>query len=101
LNSAYSIQKTNDGGYILAGVKDFNVMNVMPFTATSDAYILKLNSIGNEVWERTYSKGELSAAYSIQKTNDGGYIVGGTTKESSDELGNAYVLKLDQLGQIN
>ncbi|MEN6590344.1 MAG: hypothetical protein ABFC76_03245 [Fervidobacterium sp.] len=101
LNSAYSIQKTNDGGYILAGVKNFKVTSVMPFTATSDAYILKLNSTGNEVWERTYSKGELSAAYSIQKTNDGGYIVGGTTKESSDELGNAYVLKLDQLGQIN
>ena len=101
LNSAYSIQKTDGGDYILAGVKNFRATNIKPATVTGDAYILKLNPMGNKIWERTYSMGELSEAFSIHKTNDGGYIVGGTTKESCDDPGNAYVLKLDQLGRIN
>lgn len=101
LNSAYSIQKTDKGGYIIAGVKNFRATNIKPFTVTGDAYILKLDSNGNNLWERTYGMGELSEAFSIHKTNDGGYIVGGTTKKSGDGPGNAYVLKLDQLGRIN
>jgi len=101
MNSAYSIQKTKDGGYILAGVKDLEVTSIIPFIATGATYILKLNSDGNKIWERSYSEGELTAAYSVRQTSDGGYIVGGMLKQASDDPSDAYVLKLDQQGQIN
>jgi len=101
MNSAYSIQKTKDGGYILAGVKDFQLLSLIPFSATGDAYVLKLDPNGNKVWERSYSEGELTAAYSVRQTSDGGYIVGGMLKQESNDPSDAYVLKLDQQGQIN
>jgi len=89
---AYSIQQTSDGGYIVAGVtKSFGA-------GFSDIWILKLNSAGDIEWQKTYGGGFSDGAYSIQQTNDGGYIVAGYTPALGGY--NIWVLKLSSDGDI-
>ena len=66
---ASSIQQTADGGYIVAGES-------LSFGAGGhDVWILKLDGGGDIQWQKTYGGTESDEAYSIQQTNDGGYIV--------------------------
>jgi uncharacterized delta-60 repeat protein len=83
----HSIQRTADGGYIVAG-------STSSFGAgASDAWVFKINSIGNVVWQKAYGASSADDVYSIQQTADGGYIVAGSTY-SFGGIG-AWVLKLD------
>jgi hypothetical protein len=79
----YSLQKTYDGGYIIAGFTyNFNSL-------ISDAYFIKTNSMGIKQWSKTYSYG---VARSILQTSDGGYISTGGID------GHVFLLKMDSVG---
>ncbi|HOQ40080.1 MAG TPA: Ig-like domain-containing protein [Fervidobacterium sp.] len=91
---AYSIQQTEDGGYIVAGYTYSFDAGII------DVYILKLDADGGLVWQKTYGGTSIDVAYSIQQTNDGGYIVVGNTQSSGAGNDNVYVLKLDSNGNL-
>jgi len=91
---AYSIQQTTDGGYIVAGyTNSFG-------SGGYDVYILKLNSNGTLVWQKTFGGGLDDKAYSIQKTTDGGYIVAGYTNSFGSGGYDVYVLKINSDGSL-
>jgi len=91
---AYSIQQTTDGGYIVAGYTwSFG-------SGGCDVYILKLNSNGTLVWQKTFGGGLDDFAYSIQQTTDGGYIVAGSTNSFGAGGYDVYVLKLNSDGSL-
>ena len=91
---AGSIQQTSDGGYIVAGVTG-------SFGACDwDVWVLKLNDSGNVEWQKTYGGSDLDGAWSIQQTDDGGYIVAGGTDSFRAGDWNVWVLKLDEDGDI-
>jgi len=86
---AFSIQKTTDGGYIVAGVtKSFGAGNY-------DAYVLKLNSDGSLAWQKTLGGNGDDVAYFIQQTTDDGYIAAGATTSFGAGGYDVYILKLD------
>ncbi|MGD8536072.1 MAG: hypothetical protein PVF66_09520, partial [Candidatus Aminicenantes bacterium] len=93
---AYSIQQTADGGYIVAGTtKSFDDV----YYEDGDIWVLKLASDGTVEWQKTYGKYDQyneDEVYSIQQTNDGGYIVVGHYSLSYD----SWILKLSSSGDI-
>lgn len=98
--AVYSIQQTQDGGYIAAGVLGRNGTESPTGRQTSDAYLLKLDSDGNVTWEKTIGAGKGSIAHDVQQTRDGGYIVAGVTMDYFD-LGtdwDVYLVKTDGSG---
>ena len=96
---AYSIQQTNDGGYIVAGETD--PFNVDP-NLDSDFWVLKLDSAGNVEWQNAYGIFFWwDWASSIQQTNDGGYIVAGPSVSVGGYWFHSLVLKLDSNGNID
>lgn len=92
---ARSIQQTLDGGYILASYSDSFGDN------TTDLWILKLDQNGNVTWEKTYGASETDIVRSIQQTSDEGYILAGRTQFVSGNNADAWVLKLDSIGDIS
>ena len=93
LDNISSIQKTSDGGYIMAG-------NTYSFgTGDCDAWVLKLDGSGNVSWQKTYGGSDWDEAVAILQTADGGYILAGDT--SSFNNGALWVLKLDGSGNIS
>jgi len=90
--TAYAIQETSDGGYIVAGYTHF-------FGAsTSDTWILKLTSEGDIEWQHIYGGTGDDVAYSVQETSEGGYIVAGSTQYLGDQDHDFWVLKLTSTG---
>ena len=91
---AYSIQQTADGGYILAGETRSSGVG------ENDLWVLKLNSIGNIQWQKTYGGEFDECGYSVQQTSDGGYILAGKTSSFGAGGDDFWVLKLDPSGNI-
>ena len=72
-DSTASIGNTTDGGYVVAG-------NTRSFGAGSDdAWVIRLDSSGSILWQKTYGNSNGDHARSIQQTSDGGYVVAGDT----------------------
>ncbi len=90
---ANSIQQTSDGGFIVAGA------TYSKGAGEEDAWVLRLNTNGNLLWDKTFGGKGDDWAKSIQQTTDGGYIVAGETSKNADSS-NAWVFKLDYKGDI-
>jgi predicted secreted protein len=89
---ATSIQRTSDGGYIIAGrTRSFGA-------GDHDLWILKLDASGNVQWQKTYGGSSADQGGNIQQTPDGGYIVAGITESPGGE--DIWVLKLDASGNV-
>jgi uncharacterized delta-60 repeat protein len=89
---AYSVRQTTDGGYIIAG-------ETMSFGAGAyDMYLVKTNEFGDTLWTRTYGGSSWDAAYSVQQTADGGYIVAGYTSSFGAGERDFYLVKTNNQG---
>jgi len=91
-DTAYSIQQTSDGGYIVAGVtRSYS-------HGENDFSIYKLDSSGNKVWFKHYGGTSYDGAHSVRQTSDGSYIMAGYTQSytyGNDDFG---IYKLDSSG---
>ncbi|HKR06488.1 MAG TPA: T9SS type A sorting domain-containing protein [Bacteroidia bacterium] len=76
----FSIQQTNDGGYILGGHSWSNISGDKTENScnnTFDYWIVKTDATGNIQWQKTIGGNSADYLRSIQQTADGGYILGG------------------------
>ena len=79
--SASSVQQTLDGGYIIAGRRvPQNCIDgwCEYYLCESDAYLIRTDANGNEVWSKTFIGNHRDWASSVQQTSDGGYITAGS-----------------------
>jgi hypothetical protein len=90
----YAGLQTDDGNYVVLG-------NTYSFgSGDFDIYLLKLNSVGDTIWTRTYGGDSTEYGYDIQKTADGGYILVGSTRSMGYGKRDVYLVKTDSLGAI-
>ncbi len=69
----------------------------------SDAWLLKLDTLGNISWEQSYGGVDFDIARSVEQTSDGGYIVAGDTWHAASGTtvnSDMVVLKLNSDGSI-
>jgi hypothetical protein len=93
-DEAFSVQETTDNGFIIAGYTDKDEEEGCDF------WIVKINSLGEHQWSQNYDRGMYDEAYSIQETEDEGFIVAGYTKVSDLDLGDSWIIKLDSNGAV-
>jgi hypothetical protein len=79
----YSVEQTNDGGYILGG-------------SNSNPYFIKVNEFGDTVWTKTYVWSFGGYISSIHQTSNGEYISSGIGGGGNPAL----VIKLDSVGNL-
>jgi hypothetical protein len=101
-----SIIKTSDNGFAIVGHTFSNDGDILQNQGNADAWIVKISNTGTIVWQKTYGGSEGDYLYSIQQTNDGGYITCGQTESSDGNLSSnhgitdAWIMKLNPLGEI-
>ncbi len=74
-----SIIQTKEGGYILAGSSDSNMSGdkTQVSQGSTDYWIVKTDASGTKLWDRRFGGNSQEELRFIQKTNEGGYILGG------------------------
>ncbi|MEO0126628.1 MAG: hypothetical protein ABIL44_02620 [candidate division WOR-3 bacterium] len=88
----YSITKSLDNCYVIVGAtKSYGAGGY-------DVYLIKIDTTGGIVWEKTYGGGLDDYGYSVKTTTDGGFIITGTTKSFGDDNGDVYLIKTDNQG---
>lgn len=86
--------QTSDGGYLIAGITN-------SFGGGGyDGYVAKIDEEGNLLWEHAYGGSDWDFINSISNTPDGGSIVAGQTYSNGSGGGDAWVLKLDDVGTV-
>ncbi len=108
--SARDIVQTSDGGYIVAGETNSTDGGVVAgYGGTKDIWILKLNALGNLVWQKRYGGNGLDIANHIHLLNDGSfYLLASSSSNDGNITGNhgtggytdAVVMKLDGSGNL-
>ena len=87
-----SVQQTSDGGFVLAG-STFNVSS-----NERDMRLLKVDSIGIEVWSVAYGGAGDDKANAVQQTSDGGFVLAGSTSSFGSGGSDMYLVQVDSLG---
>lgn len=105
-DDAFCIEKTLDGGYIVAGQSNSNNGDVTGNHGYGDYWIVKLNNNGSIQWQKSYGGSNYDFINSIQQTSDGGFITAGNSySKNGDVDGNkgsddAWIVKLGSTGNI-
>ncbi len=106
---AYSIQQTADGGFIVGGATASNNGDVTGNHGLNDCWILRLNSGGDLIWQKSFGGSSNDIAYAIQETADGGFIFAGISYSNDGDVSghhgsssssDYWVVKLDSSGNL-
>jgi Secretion system C-terminal sorting domain len=110
--------QTTDGGFLLGGYTatditypDANFLTKKDSygNKTTDFWIFKIDANGNTLWSKNFGGNKEDLLEKIEKTSDGGYLLGGTTNsvlsfdvsESGSSINNYmdyWIVKIDQNG---
>ena len=83
------VQQTEDGGYIITGWTN------SVGAGSNDVWLIRTNAYGDTLWTKTIGGGSPDASFSIQQTEDGGYIIIGWTNSFGVGNGDVWLIKLD------
>jgi len=93
-DQAYSLVKTSDGGYAIAG-------NTWSFGAgDTDFWLVKTDESGNMEWNQTYGGAGYDSASSLVRTSDEGFALAGQTESFGAGLGDFLLVKTDEIGNM-
>ncbi len=105
-----TVSITSDGGYLLGGPSNSFISGdkTENCKGCSDHWIVKLDSLGNILWQHTIGGSNADFLVSIEQTSDGGYVLGGLSASniSGDKTENSigyldyWIVKTDSLGNI-
>jgi hypothetical protein len=103
-----ALELTSDGGYILGGYSSSDISGDKTGSnrGSYDYWVVKLDASGIKEWDKTLGGTEADALACLKQTPDGGYILGGSSPSSRNDVksenskGNVdyWVVKLDSLG---
>ncbi len=96
---AQSIQKTSDGGYVIAGVTSVASAESVDYHGSLDGFVVKLNSNYETEWSRCYGTAGTEKIWEIKQTLDGGYVFTGT-QYSAATHGDYWIGRLSSTGDL-
>ncbi|MFZ4708112.1 MAG: T9SS type A sorting domain-containing protein, partial [Bacteroidales bacterium] len=109
IDAIESASVTNDGGIAIFGWTGSQNGDVSINYGMYDMWLVKLNSDGDIVWDKSYGTDDFDWGIDIIQTRDGGFLIGGAstigdggnlTCEPYNLNAEAILLKLDSLGNI-
>ena len=94
ISACNSIIQTSDSNYVVTGYA------IRKREFQSNLLLMKIDSVGNILWHRTFGgEGDEQGAKVIE-TKDGGYAVAGFSTSNFDAEPNWYILKTDSNGNL-
>lgn len=92
IEAGYCVRQTSDSGFIVAGISS-------SFGAGSmDFYLVRTDKNGDTLWTQTYGGTDFDYGFTVEQSIDGGFILAGQESSTNGGIANAWVLKVDPLG---
>ena len=89
------IQLTDDGGFLVIGYTDSNISN-----GDRDVWLLRLESTGTVLWQRTYGGTDAEEGYKLLKLSDGNLLISGYSQSFSSGDRDGWIVKVDSSGNF-
>ena len=89
----HKIIKAHDGGYLILGV------GYSSGSTNSDIWLIKIDSLGQKLWKKTYGDQNTDLSLSLEKITNGGYLITGNVYPSDFGMQDGFVLKVDNKGR--
>lgn len=108
LDDGAAIVQASDGGFVIVGSTKSSDGDITDKIGNdADVWVLKTDAQGATQWSKTYGGSGDDEGTSVEKTNDGGYIISATTRSSDGDVmsGNAgfndmWVFKISSSGTL-
>lgn len=82
------VVQTDDNGFIIVGGSDSNDTDISNNIGSYDFWVIRLSSIGELVWEKSFGGDQIDEARAIVKSNDGNFIIAGDTRSNTNDVSN-------------
>lgn len=90
---AYAVERTLDNGYLLCGYSN-------SFSADYDPFVVKTDSAGNLLWQKSYPGNDWDFIYECISLPDSGFILCGETYTNSLGGSDGLVMRIDKAGNL-
>lgn len=103
---AYSVALADDGGLVMAGASESDDFDITNAKGSYDFWVVKVNKNGTMVWQNSLGGSGVDIARDIVKTNDGGFVVVGSTFSVDTDItenngeADVWLVKIDGNGNI-
>ena len=101
-----SILETSDHGFIAAGSTESNDGDVSGNHGSNDIWIVKVDSIGNLVWQKAFGGSDYDEVFSILENSAGNFVISGYTQSNDGDvslnqgLEDFWLLEINSTGNI-
>lgn len=107
LDAIYGVANTQDHGYIAVGVTNSNDGLVAGNHGFEDLWVLRLDSVGNLLWQKCLGGTTIDGGNCIIPTDDGNYLIGGYSSSNDGDVTlnhvgsvDFWIVKIDTSGNI-
>ena len=106
IDEARAISNTADGNYLVVGDTRSANIDVSQNRGAADLWMIKINSEGSLIWEKTLGGTNFDVGRSVSKTQDNGFLIAGSSRSSDGDLRNnkgqndALILKINSSGDL-
>jgi len=110
VDDAWKIFLSPDGGYVIGGYTESWDGDVTTVLGLNDFWIVKIDSLGNKVWDKSYGGSKDDILYQMSQCYDGGYLLAGdvnsmdgmVTGNHDSTINNTdiWIVKIDSAGNL-
>ncbi len=105
-DTANDAVQTTDGNFLIIGSSDSEDVDINNNKGTYDFWIVKLNSAGTLVWEKSFGGSEIDEARAIVSTADGNYLIVGDSRSNDRDVNtnngaaDIWMIKINSNGEL-
>lgn len=77
-----SVIATHDNAFIIVGGSDSDDIDITDNKGTYDFWVIKISSIGDLLWEKSFGGSQIDEAWDIVMANDGNFVIVGDTRSN-------------------
>ncbi len=103
--TCYDAIETDDG-FILVGSSDSADVDINNNKGSYDYWVVKIDKIGQLLWEKSLGGNEIETTYTIKNTTDGNFMLAGETRSSDQDITNqngaadVWIVKMNPEGDM-
>ena len=106
IDEAYAMCDSGDGNYLIIGDTRSNDGDISTNNGAADLWLIKISPEGDLIWEQNYGGTSFDVGRSISKTQDGSFMILGSSRSSDGDLtknngqNDAWLLKINDKGDL-